>query len=406
MRVVVVGAGLAGLAAADELRRGEVEVVVLEARDRVGGRVWSRRLENGAVVEMGAEFILPGCTVVRELAERHGLGLWQKGMYYGDREPRGGIGVERAVLAEAVATVDRELGRAGPDLRDSAQRFLERLELDPGAREAITARLEVSAAAAAEEVPARGLAGLAHIGADPSPSLAGGNQRLALALADDLGSAIRLGAPVRRIDWDRDAVRAASDDGEVEADACIVAVPASVIHRIRFEPSLPDAQAEALAAVRYAHAAKLFVPLRVAAASSAVLSVPERYWTWTATGEDDKPQPVVSAFAGSAPALERLGIAGGPEVWLESLARLRPDLELQPEGAVLSTWDDDPWIAAAYSISPDPQLTESLAGVVGRIAFAGEHVGGEFAGLMEGALRSGRRAARALIAAFADSSRS
>ena len=65
MRAAVVGAGLAGLAAAAELRRGGAEVVVLEARDRVGGRVWSRRLDNGAVVEMGAEFILPGNTVVR-----------------------------------------------------------------------------------------------------------------------------------------------------------------------------------------------------------------------------------------------------------------------------------------------------------------------------------------------------
>ncbi len=58
MRVVVVGGGLAGLAAADELRRGGAEVVLLEARDRVGGRVWSRELDDGSIVEMGAEFIL------------------------------------------------------------------------------------------------------------------------------------------------------------------------------------------------------------------------------------------------------------------------------------------------------------------------------------------------------------
>src|SRR5439155_1225781 len=70
MRVVVVGAGFAGLAAADALQAGGVEVVVLEARDRVGGRVWSRELPNGAVVEMGAEFILPGETMIRGLVER------------------------------------------------------------------------------------------------------------------------------------------------------------------------------------------------------------------------------------------------------------------------------------------------------------------------------------------------
>ena len=76
MRAVVVGAGLAGLVAADELLRAGAEVVVLEARSRVGGRVWSERLPNGAVVEMGAEFILPGSIAMRELADRFGLRLW------------------------------------------------------------------------------------------------------------------------------------------------------------------------------------------------------------------------------------------------------------------------------------------------------------------------------------------
>ena len=59
MRVIVVGAGFAGLAAADALASAGVDVLVFEARDRVGGRVWSRELPTGGVVEMGAEFILP-----------------------------------------------------------------------------------------------------------------------------------------------------------------------------------------------------------------------------------------------------------------------------------------------------------------------------------------------------------
>ena len=79
-----------------------------------------------------------------------------------------------------------------------------------------------------------------------------------------------------------------------------------------------------------------------------MLSVPERYWSWTATGADGV-QPVVNAFAGSAPALARLRLADGPAAWLESLERLRPDLALSPDDAVLSCWDDDPWVEAAYS---------------------------------------------------------
>ena len=67
---------------------------MLEARDRVGGRVWSRELANGAVVEMGAEFVLPGNDTLRSYVERFGLGFWDKGMRYGSREPRGGEPVD------------------------------------------------------------------------------------------------------------------------------------------------------------------------------------------------------------------------------------------------------------------------------------------------------------------------
>ena len=88
--VAVIGAGLAGLAAAEALLRAGRDVVVFEARERVGGRVWSRELADGSVVEMGAEFILPGNRRVEETARRLGLGLWEKGMAYGRREPRGG----------------------------------------------------------------------------------------------------------------------------------------------------------------------------------------------------------------------------------------------------------------------------------------------------------------------------
>ena len=84
-RVVVVGAGLAGLAAADALRAGGIEVTVLEARDRVGGRVWSVPFA-GSVAERGAEFILPQNTAVESLAARFHLPLVRKGTPYGRRK--------------------------------------------------------------------------------------------------------------------------------------------------------------------------------------------------------------------------------------------------------------------------------------------------------------------------------
>jgi monoamine oxidase len=397
VRAAVVGAGLAGLSAADELRRAGAEVVVLEARDRVGGRVWSRRLPNGAVVEMGAEFILPGNTAIRELAERFGLGLWDKGIRYGRREPRGGTPVHPDELARAVEAVDRALDRGPPEL--TARRLLDSLDIAPGAREAILARVEISSADSADRVAAGDLAGIAHIDDEPAPSIAGGNQSLPLALAEELGRSVRLRSPVERIAWSDGGVRLRAAGAELDADACVVAVPASVLTRIAFEPALPAPLADAVAAVGYGHAAKLFVPLRAPAPPSAVMSVPERYWTWTATADRRDTQPVVSAFAGSPAALERLEVAAGPGRWLDSIENLRDDLELDLDGALLSTWGDDEWAAAAYSTSPPAGVTAALERRAGPLAFAGEHTAGPFAALMEGAVRSGRRAAVSLLPA-------
>ena len=278
-----------------------------------------------------------------------------------------------------------------------ASRFLDELAAAPGAREALLARVEISSANTADTVAARDIGGIAHIDDDPAPSIAGGNQGIALKLAEGLD--VRLGSPVDRIAWRSDGVRVSAAGAELEADACVVAVPATVLDRIAFEPALPARLTAAFASVRYGDAAKLFVSLRAPAAPSAVMAVAERYWTWTATGAGDKPQPVVSAFAGSAPALERLEVAKGPQHWLASLERLRPELELDGGGVLLSTWADDPWVAAAYSTSPAPELAELSEQAIGPLAFAGEHLGGAFAALMEGAIRSGRAAAGALVRA-------
>ena len=403
MRAAVVGAGLAGLVAADALVRAGVEVVVLEARPRVGGRVWSERLPNGAVVELGAEYILPGNTAIRELADRFGLGLWDKGMRYGSRDPRGGLGTSREELAVAMATAEDELAKQGR-AEQSAEEFLDSVDIPAGAREAILARVEISCANTADRVAPTDLGGVAHIDDEPSPSIAGGNQRLALALAAELGDALRLRSPARAIEWrgggaagESSAVRVATESGPLEADVAVVAVPAGVLDRIAFDPPLPGDVAGPLRAVEYGHAAKLFVPLRVRAEPTAVMNVPERYWTWTATGDAGEVQPVVSAFAGSKPALDALEVEAGPSRWLDSLERLRDDLELDTGGAVLSTWADDPWAGAAYSSSPPPEVAAATARPTGPLAFAGEHTAGEHAALMEGAIRSGRRAALSLL---------
>jgi monoamine oxidase len=432
LRVCVVGAGFAGLAAAAALADGGAEPVVLEARDRVGGRVWSRALPGGAVVELGAEFVEHDQERLVATARRLGLAMAPTGMAYGDREPRGGLGVDQATLRAELDRLPRLLAErpAGPTVRGtppgprdrgtplgfpgplrpgplrdrrSVAAVLAGLPLHPGAREAIAARLQVSAAQPLERLAA---GALDHAGSSfstrESLRVAGGNQGLALRLAERLGGAVHLGSPVRTVAWSPAGVRVATDHDALAADAAVLAVPASVSGRIGFDPPLPPWKAGALGRVVYGHAAKLFVPLRRPAPPSAVLSVPDHFWTWTARGADGTVQPVVSAFAGSAPALARLGVVDGAAAWLARLRALRPDLDLDEPGVLLSTWDDDPWVGAAYSTRvPDarPGDGELLARPVGRLHFAGEHTAGPWAGLMEGALRSGERAAAELLGA-------
>jgi len=393
VRVAVVGAGFAGLAAADALAAAGVEVVVLEARDRVGGRVWSQELGNGATVEMGAEFILPGNDTLLSYVDRFGLGLWEKGMLYGDREPRGGIGVDAGAMHTAVATISEALQAAASGT--SAAALLDSLPLDLGASEAIRSRLEVSSAATADRVDATALAGVAAHSADICPSVAGGNQRVALSLAAELGSAVHLSSPVDRISWSDHRVVLTGAGSEVTADRVVIAVPAGVLDRIEFDPPLPEPLRAAYAAVGYGNAAKLFVPLAEQPPTSAVLSVPERYWTWTATGADGV-QPVVNVFAGSAPALARLEVTDGPSTWLESLERLRPDLALLSDDVVFKNWDADPWVGAAYSCDRPLPSAWSPAGP---FHACGEHTCGGNAALMDGALASGLRVAHEILRA-------
>jgi len=164
---------------------------------------------------------------------------------------------------------------------------------------------------------------------------------------------------------------------------------------IAFDPPIPRAKA----AVRYGQAAKLFVRLRAPSPPSEVLSVPERYWCYTQLGPDGDPAPFLAAFAGSPRALEALDVESGPERWLAALGRLRPDLELDFDTVMLSTWADDSWARGAYSArsATSPIDTEALRRPVGPLFFAGEHTAGAWHGLMEGALRSGARAAQELL---------
>ena len=399
-RVVVIGAGFAGLAAADALRGGGAEVSVLEARDRVGGRVWSVPFGEGAVVERGAEFILPGYDSMEALAARFGIPLVLKGTPYGRRIPVGEEAVTQAELEQAFERIGRDGGAGGA----SAAEAIDALGLEPRLARLIRTRVAISNGHPAEDLEASVLEeGASTFGDFDNHTLEGGNMRLADALAAELGAAVRLSSPVRRVRWSGGGATVYTDAGELEADAVVVAIPTAPLAEIEFDPPLEGATAEALRAVTYGQNSKLFLRLRSPAPPSAIMSVAGHFWSYTQLGPDGEPAPFLVGYTGTAAAIEALGGAEATERWAAALLALRTDLDLDPDpgAAMLSSWHDDPWVRGSYSARSlsSPLRDEDLTRPIGPLHFAGEHTAGDWHGLMEGALRSGQRAAAQILSA-------
>ena len=403
MRVVVAGAGFAGLLAAYQVARAGHEVLVLEARDRVGGRVWSQELIPGdprTVVERGAEFVLDGYDLMRALAGEFGLQLAETAMSYYEREPRGGAATthrEMARCAEVVAGAAAS-ARPGTPLAEVVASW----PGSPAALAAYVSRIEVTHGVAARDLAAAAVTDVTGgFRRRPCWRVAGGNQLVARQLARRLGSSIRLRSAVRSVEHDQDGVRVLTDDGEVSGDAVILAVPMAVLRALPFSPEVPRTCRSAWQRAGLAHNAKLHMPLTRPAAVSAVQSVPDRFWTWTAADGSGQVQPVLHAFGGTEEGLAALAVAEGPARWASLAAALRPELSADLSRVMLTTWNDDPWAGESYSaltVTVADGDDDLIAAPLGRVHFAGEHTAGAWAGLMEGALRSGARAASEVLA--------
>lgn len=402
-RIAVIGAGLAGLSAARDLEADGHEVHVFEARDRVGGRVWSDTigtLWGPRVIERGAEFVLDNYDTMRALAADAGLQLVDTGMSYYVREPGDLEHYTAADIVEAGKHAASVLDRIDDDA--TAEDVLGQLDTNPVLVDALRSRIEISTAVSSRDVTAQALRNVASFEPLASWRITGGNQRLPIALAAALSRPVRLQEPVIAVEQAADSgVQVALHDGSDEHfDAVVVALPLGVL-RAADSISTPTSYTRELALRRVVqgHAVKLHAPLVAAAKTSAVMSVTDRFWTWTALDVSGDVVPVLNSFMGSSEAIERSGVTNDPGSWLEHARALRPELNIGDD-AIATVWSTDPYARGAYTAhAPGSGGGDfALEQPIGDVYFAGEYAEPVYTGLMEGAILSGRRAAARITA--------
>jgi len=433
--VLVAGAGLAGLAAAHDLSALGADVTVLDARDRVGGRVWTIRtgFEEGHHAEAGGDMIDEAQNEIRDLCKEMGLTL--------TRILRGGFGYVRPDASGKPRIVSRHASRGwdrlAACLRDKIRpyRLAEKRWDSPIAsdlaRRSVAQWLDEVQADADLRTTTRGLRGFFL--ADPEElslialvdqfsgdelaapwnmyRIAGGNDRLAAAVASRLGDRVHLETELVAVSHRGQAVRAsvkhARSVSQIACDYLVLALPATTLRRVPITPALPAQQHDAIARLKYGRATKT------------LLQFSRRFWRIPGRPRAfGSALPFGAVWEGNEQQRGRSGIlallAGGgaseasQEIFAREGARgLSGALEwLGSKGAEVIasrqiSWEHDPLARGGYAyFDPafDPALRPWLARPCGRLFFAGEHTSIKWQGYMNGAVESGRRAAAEIAA--------
>jgi len=408
VKVLVVGAGLSGLVAANELQSAGHDVVVLEARDRVGGRVftWRQGLADGQFADLGAEIIYHGQNDIAGLCEKYELELTEQ-FSLGTDVPDlifGGRRLERGAAAELVMELRMAIRKTRPGRYESVAQWLRRARVS-GAAELLLAAIAQSTPAS----PLR-LADAEELNVELSwgegyRKIKGGNDLLPRAMAGRVD--VHLNQPVRLVGWSSTGVTVESDQKTLRADRVVVTVPGPLVSELGFAPVLPIEKVTALLQLRYGNATRL------------VAQYSERDLIKKAIGS--------GCFTDRMPGfvMEQSIHQGGDKIVVSGLAAgdsepsgLTDEDILDQVDATISSvvgrpikrlfglvksWTHDPWsravVRAPIGDQRDSVLPLIAAPLGGRLFFAGEHTDNRVGpGGMEGAIKSGYRVAREVLA--------
>lgn len=436
MRVIVAGAGLAGLTAAHELVRKGAEVVIVEARQRAGGRVWTVRdgFLDHQYAELGGEFIDDDQPQIRRLSHRFGLTLVPvlRGGFTQRFQPDGEFPrLHRTagwdLLAEAVEPLVKDYRARGGDSDTTAVRDMAGYSLRDWLRH-VDAGADVHAAANAlrglfladpEELSVLQLVEQLADGGSPAHTkmsrIAGGSDRLVDALIARTDAPLLYAHVVRRITQAEAGVTVAVEDGhgrltEITSDAVVAALPASTLRRVEIDPPLADTQRRAIERVKYGCATKVVLQRAVAglrtrkAKAFATDDEVGAFWDSTEGQPTGSHSMLTFLGGGSASASLRNRAQRGPRALLSPVCwlgdRVRDDGSDDVRVASVS-WEHEDYSGGGYAfLDPafDPAWRPLLSRRAGRIVFAGEHSSDDWQGYMEGAVESGIQAARKLLA--------
>jgi monoamine oxidase len=435
--VVVVGAGLAGLTAASDLVRAGHSVVVLEARDRVGGRTLNHSLGGGHVIEVGGQWVGPGQDRILAQAKRVGVKTF-KSYVKGSQlfQYRGAVNHFSGLIpplptadtndfnnllgkiVTLTATIPLDRPWTAPDAAaldgQTAETFILANSSTPGARFLVDLAIRAVFGAEPRDLSllhflfylrsGNGIINLTSTAGGAQDSrFVGGSQLVSIRMAGRLGRRVVLNAPVRRIAQSRGVV-VTTDAGAWHAKRVIVAIAPTLAGRIDYTPVLPALRDQLTQRTPQGSIIKVEAVYREPfwrAQGLSGSSYSDRSpinFTYDNSPPGGRPGVLLGFVAGSeARRLGTLSPAARRRAVLSSFVGLFGPAAARPHAVIEHNWSAEEYTRGCYSAHLPPGVWSdygsALRQPVGRVHWAGTETAEVFTGYMDGAVRSGERAA-------------